>query len=142
MRVILAPRRAAAIALRNPEALVVDYQGQCIRRGTDRAVLGSGPKATQAFLIASAYCCAIDGQVWRRELIDLLWGDDPDGGPLRAENVLAQITHRMKPFLAWAGLRAVNGSDGRIFISPSAKPAHGLSMQISFRRVLTLKAAA
>lgn len=142
MRVILAPRRAAAIALRNPEALVVDYAGQCIRRGADRAVLGTGPKATHAFLVAAAYCCAINGHVWRSDLVDLLWGDDAEGGPLRAENVLAQVTHRMKPFLAWAGLRAVNDSAGRIFVTVAAEPAHGLSMQISFRRVLTLKAAA
>lgn len=142
MRVILAPRRAAAIALRNPEALVVDYAGQCIRRGADRAVLGTGPKATHAFLVAAAYCCAINGHVWRRDLVEMLWGDDPEGGPLRAENVLAQVTHRMKPFLAWAGLRAVNGPDGRIFITVSTEPTHGRSMQISFRRVLPLGVAA
>lgn len=142
MRVILAPRHAAAIALRNPEALVVDYAGQCIRRGADRAVLGTGPKRTQIFRVCAALCCAIDTHLWRAELIDLLWGDDPDGGPLRAENVLAQVVHRAKPFLTWAGLRLVNRSCGRIEIVPSAQPDHGRSFQLRFRHVIPLGVAA
>ena len=28
--------------------------------------------------------------------IDLLWGNDPDGGPLHAKNVLAIIVHRLR----------------------------------------------
>ncbi len=29
-------------------------------------------------------------------IIDLLWGDDPDGGPLNAQNVIAVMVHRLR----------------------------------------------
>jgi hypothetical protein len=142
MRVILAPRRAAAIALRNPEALVVDYDGQSIRRGADQVVLGAGQKRTQVFQLCAAFCCVIGSHLTRSDLIDLLWGDDEEGGPLRAENVVAQMIHCTKPFQAWAGLRVVRYRDGRTVVSASASPHHGESFRIRFRGVVPLKAAA
>lgn len=142
MRVILAPRRAAAIALRNPDALVVDYAGQCIRRGADRAVLGSGPKRTQMFRIAAALCCAVGSFISRSDLIDLLWGDDPDGGPEWSWNCVAQMVRWTRPFQAWAGLRVVRHRDGRTVVTTAPAAIHGRSLHVRIRDVLPIGVAA
>lgn len=144
MRVILAPRRAAAIALRNPEALVVDYQGQCIRRGADRIVLGKGRKPTQLFRICVAMCCAVGRSIGREDLLDAMFGDDPYGGPLHAESVLAKNLTHTRPFRAWAGLTITRSIRGRIEVSETAprRHAHGSSFRISLHGVWPVGVAA
>lgn len=144
MRVILAPRRAAAIALRNPEALVVDFDGQCIRRGADRIVLGSGRRPTQLFRLCAALCCSIGSSIGRDELIDVMFGDDPYGGPLHAESVLSKNLTHTKPFRTWAGLTVTRSMLGRVEVSETVPRhhAHGPSFRISLHGVWPVGVAA
>lgn len=144
MRVILAPRRAAAIALRNPEALVVDYQGQCIRRGADRVVLGSERNPTQMFRLCVALCCTVGRSISREALLNAMAGDDPEGGPLHAESVLAIYLARTRPFRSWAGLTITRPIAGRIEVSETAPRghAHGPSFRISLHGVWPVGVAA
>ena len=125
MRVILAPHRAAAIALRNPEALVVDYQGQCIR-------------------ICVAMCCSVGRSISREDLLDAMFGDDSYGGPLYAESVLAKNLTHTRPFRAWAGLTITRSILGRIEVSETAprRHAHGSSFRISLHGVWPVGVAA
>ncbi|KKL74698.1 hypothetical protein LCGC14_2062310 [marine sediment metagenome] len=41
-------------------------------------------------------------------IIELLWGDDPDGGPLYAKNIVAVMIHRLRKrgynIETWAGI--------------------------------------
>lgn len=40
-----------------------------------------------------------------RDLVDAVYGDDPDGGPLYASECIRTHIHQMKPALAAVGLR-------------------------------------
>ncbi len=144
MRVILAPLRASAIALRNPDALVVDYEGQCIRRGADRIVLGRGRKPTQLFRICVAMCCSVGRSIGREDLLDAMFGDDLYGGPLHAESVLAKNLTHTRPFRAWAGLTIKRSIAGRLDVSETTprRHAHGPSFRISLHGVWPVGAAA
>lgn len=44
------------------------------------------------------------GRVVRREaLVDAVWGDDPDGGPMSAMNGISVLVHSLRRRLAGAG---------------------------------------
>lgn len=123
MRVILAPRCASVIALRNPEALVIDYENRCVRRGSERVSFSYGTAPTKTFRLCIALCCAAGGDVSRSDLIDLLWSDDEDGGPLRADSIISTMLCHARPFLLWAGL-AVHSTKffGRVEVRVTGVP--------------------
>lgn len=142
--VILATRGAARIARRRPDALVIDYSRQCIRRGTQRVDLSTGVGPSQLFRFCAALCCAIGGRVWRHDLIAALWADDPDGGPLWVDSILSKLVSHARPFLAWAGLtiRSVK-CPGRIEIAVAERPTLAVSsFRISFHGLWPSEAAA
>lgn len=130
MRVILAPRRASVIALRNPEALVVDYETRCVRRGAERVnFYGNAP--TKRFQFCAALCCAAGSEISRYDLIEMLWGDAEDGGPLCAYNIISRMLYDARPFLRWAGLTVQSTYFfGMIEVRPNGAP----QAQGSFRR--------
>lgn len=103
-RVLLAARNAQALALTNPDALVIDAVPQRIWRGPDRVEFANNRRWSQIFTVSLIVTAALGHEIHRDEVVDALWGDDPDGGPLDTDDAIATLLHQIRPYLRWAGL--------------------------------------
>jgi hypothetical protein len=84
----------------SPDMLFVDlYSNGFARAGM---VIKAPP---QPRLILLALAGRFGLWVDKQHLIDMLWGDDPDGGPDEATKTLSVLLHQTKPLAALLGYR-------------------------------------
>lgn len=90
-------------------AIVLIAGGYVLARYRRRLVFSNNQWIVAAHILARA-----GGLAERKDLFDLLWGSDPDGGPLFARNILGYIVASIRPSLTLIGL-AVDTIHGRGF---------------------------
>lgn len=89
----------AGLAARRRDALVLDIVGCSISRAGERVFMARMPFRFVACLAAAS------GQwIQTRDLIEALWGDDEDGGPLKARQILSVMKSKARRTLRSLGL--------------------------------------
>ena len=107
-RIILAPKNGARIAARNPDAVVVDYDEVRLRRGQISVQVTGRGKIGLTFRTAALICSCAGKVLQNAAIIEALWGDDAEGGPIAPINNFHQHEYRARYALAAVGLMVVN----------------------------------
>lgn len=100
LRVILTKANAAVIAARHPAYVVVDLESQRVWTSAD--LFAQFPPVM--FRFAAGIIAASGQLVTYRDLIEGVWGDDPNGGPGDARTLLNVYLHQSRRRLAPIGL--------------------------------------
>lgn len=99
MHVIITTRQASLIATQNPAQIVIDMPGMRILKNNTAAQFSPA-----VFRFAAGVIAASGRLVTRNDLIEALWGDDPDGGPIDPNKLLDVYLHKSRQRLMPLGI--------------------------------------
>jgi hypothetical protein len=89
------------------DAIVIDYLNSTFRRGTECRrlhsnrpdVLPIGFRAIACLIVASPGCVSHD------DILQAVYGDDPNGGPIWAVSSMTSVISSRRDLLTWLGAR-------------------------------------